>query len=213
MPPAAPIKIHRVEFARPAATWAQLPDGGRPEVAFVGRSNVGKSSLLNALVGRRQLARTSQTPGKTQALNFFDVEAEGWPPFYLVDLPGYGYAKVAKTQRAAWDRMLLRYLAERGLGEGGVPGPLRVVVHLIDSRHAPTGLDLDLQEILRAGPVPFVIALTKSDKISGNVRRARMQEWQRHLTASGLELPVVATSAEKKTGLDELWGWVRTFLA
>ncbi len=202
--------IRSVAFARPVDSWAQLPEDGLPEVAVVGRSNVGKSSLLNALVGRRQLARTSQTPGKTQALNYYRVEAggePGGPPervFYLVDLPGYGYAKVAKTQRASWQRLAERYIAER---EG-----LAVVCQLVDSRHEPQALDLALMDQLRAGLVPFVVVLTKGDKISKNQRQARVADLRRRLAATGMEAPIVVTSAEKKEGMEELWDWIGTLL-
>ncbi len=196
-----------------------LPEDGLPEVAVVGRSNVGKSSLLNALVGRRQIARTSQTPGKTQALNFYHVEAvsEIQPPgaraavdriFYLVDLPGYGYAKVSQTQRSAWSRLGERYLNERGRDDG----PLTVVCALIDSRHEPQTADLALIDRLRAADVPMLLVLTKSDKISKNQRQSRAADLRRRLAASGLEAPIVTTSAEKKEGLEELWGWIGTFV-
>jgi GTP-binding protein len=204
--------IRAVEFARPVDSWGLLPDDGRPEVAMVGRSNVGKSSLVNALVGRRQLARTSQTPGKTQALNFYLVEpaaepgAPPAPPFYLVDLPGYGYAKVAQTQRAAWQRLAERYLDVRS------DGPLAVVCQLIDARHEPTALDLALTDRLRAALVPFILVLTKADKLSRSQQQAAAAALRKRMAATGLEAPVVLTSAEKKAGLDALWDWIGTFL-
>jgi len=205
------MNIRSVAFARPVDSWAQLPEDGLPEVAVVGRSNVGKSSLLNALVGRRQLARTSQTPGKTQALNFYHVEAGGTkeePPqhvFYLVDLPGYGYARVAKTQRAAWQRLAERYIAERER--------LVVVCQLVDSRHEAQPLDLALMDRLREALMPFVVVLTKSDKISKNERQSRVAALRRRFAADGLEAPIVLTSAEKKEGMDEVWDWIGTLLA
>lgn len=208
------MKLRDIAFARPAASWAQLPDDGLPEVALVGRSNVGKSSLFNALVARKGLARTSQTPGKTQTLNFYRAEpapAAGRParpPFYLVDLPGMGYAKVAQAQRAAWGRLMERYLQERAADDG----PLALVVQLVDSRHDPQPLDLAMLDLLRGGPAPFVLALTKSDKLSKNQQAARVATLKRQLAAEGLEPMLVLTSAEKKEGLDALWGWIATFL-
>lgn len=205
------MNIRSVAFARPVDSWAQLPEDGLPEVAVVGRSNVGKSSLLNALVGRRQLARTSQTPGKTQALNFYHVEAGGEkeePPqhvFYLVDLPGYGYARVAKTQRASWQRLAERYIAERER--------LVVVCQLVDSRHEAQPLDLALMDRLREALMPFIVVLTKSDKISKNERQSRVAALRRRFAADGLEAPIVLTSAEKKEGMDEVWDWIGTLLA
>jgi GTP-binding protein len=212
------MRIHSVTFARPVSSWAALPDDGLPEVALVGRSNVGKSSLLNALVGRRQVARTSQTPGKTQALNFYVVESEPakgaggrvvapGKTFYLVDLPGYGYAKVAQTQRAAWQRLAERYLDERYAA-----GRLRVVCALIDSRHEPQASDLELIDRLREAGVPFVVVLTKADKLSANQRASRVAGLKRRLLEDGLEPAIAVTSAEKKEGLEEVWGWVEVFV-
>ena len=212
--------IKTVEFARASGAWNQLPDDGLPEVAFVGRSNVGKSSLVNALVGRRAIARVSRTPGKTQAYTYYRVEAAeeaavsaggdapAAPPvlrqFYLADLPGYGYAKVAQTQRAAWERLFARYLAERPT--------LRAVFQLVDARHDPTALDLALMGHLRASGHPFVLVLTKGDKLSKNQQRSREATLRRQLDADGLEPPVVLTSAEKKEGLDAVWDWAGAFL-
>ena len=197
------MRIHNVEMVRAAGSWAQLPEDGRTELAFVGRSNVGKSSLLNLLIGRKALARTSNTPGKTTTLNFYlvNADAQGQGGFYLVDLPGYGYAKVARTQREQWMQLIGRYVTERV--------PLGVVFHLIDSRHPPTKLDEELLDLLRGGPVPYVILLTKADKLGKNQQRSRVAELKRRLKGMGLDLPVVLTSAEKKEGAEEIWRWVQ----
>ncbi len=198
------MKVRSVEFVRSAGTWAALPEDGRTELAFVGRSNVGKSSLLNYLIGRKALARTSNTPGKTATLNFYLTNANerGDGGFYLVDLPGYGYAKVAKTQRAKWMQLIGRYVTERE--------PLGVVFHLVDSRHPPTALDEELLDLLRGGPVPYVILLTKADKLGKNQQRSRVAQLKRRLEGMGLDLPVILTSAEKKQGAAEIWQWVET---
>ena len=208
------MKIHDVRFTLAAPTWAALPPGVWPEVAFAGRSNVGKSSLLNALCGRKQVARTSGTPGKTQALNFYAVNpnAQGDPALFLVDLPGYGYAKVAQSQRAAWQRLVGRYVTERAEAQGDRRAPLRAVVQLIDSRHPPTALDLELMAVLMESDAPHLIVLTKSDKLSANGRQTAVAGLNRVLAPYGLDVPVLLTSAEKKTGLMEVWRWIETLL-
>ena len=176
----------------------------------MGRSNVGKSSLLNALLGRKQLARTSGTPGKTQALNFYALNPDrnGTPALYFVDLPGYGYAKVSQAQRAAWQRLVGRYVTERAAGGG----PLRAVVQLVDSRHPPTKLDEELVAVLLESPAPHLVALTKADKLSANGRQKAVAALERHFEPYGLSLPTVLTSAEKGQGLGELWGWIDAVL-
>jgi len=196
------MKVKTVDFVLSAPSWAAMPKDRKAEIAFVGRSNVGKSSLLNALIGRKNLARTSSTPGKTQALNYFLVN--GPAGFYLVDLPGFGYAKVSQKQRAAWQLLIGGYVTERE--------ELRLIFHLIDSRHEPTKLDDELIEIMRGSSVPRVILLTKADKLPKNQQRSRVAQVQRRLVSAGVELPVVLTSAEKKTGMDEVWKWVETLL-
>lgn len=203
-----PEDIKTVRFARGVARWDGLPDDGRPEIAFVGRSNVGKSSLVNYLVGRRALARTSNQPGKTRELNFYAVN-EGRPDgpvegFYLVDLPGYGYAKISKAERARWAGLMGRYLTERER--------LRAVFVLIDGRHGPTKLDEELLLTLKGGPVPYVAVLTKGDKLSGNERQKIAAQTRRRLAELGIEIPVLMTSAEKKQGAEQVWEWAGTLL-
>ncbi len=149
------MKIHRAEFVTSAPSMAQAPPGGlRPEVALVGRSNVGKSSFLCSLVGRKGLAKVSSTPGKTRMLNYFLID-ERW---YLVDLPGYGYAKVSKTEQERWGRTMEEYLSRR---EG-----LTVVIQLVDARHGPQASDLQMQGWLSDRPFKHLVVLTKSDKLS-----------------------------------------------
>lgn len=205
------MKIKTARFVTAAPGWAQLPEDGTPEVAFVGRSNVGKSSLLNALLGRKALAHTSGTPGKTQALNFYRINGRHEPHdgpigqggFFLVDLPGYGYAKVSQKQRARWQEMIGQYVVGRA-----EEGQLRAVVQLVDGRHPPTKLDTELALLLRESPAPHIIALTKGDKLSGNTRPKAEATARKHFKSLGLELPIVTTSAQTKRGIDELWKWI-----
>jgi GTP-binding protein len=193
--------LDQATFEIGAASWAQLPADGRPEFAFVGRSNVGKSSLLNALLGRKNLAYTSKTPGKTQQLNYFRVDGR----FYAVDLPGYGYAKAPKAARAEWAQLQERYLAERG--------PLRGVVQLIDSRHPPMDSDVALIERLEATGRPHLLALTKTDKLSGNGRAQAERRVEACLNDLGVDRPVVLTSAQSNRGIGALRRWLQDQLA
>lgn len=190
------MKIRQVEFVKGATKWQHLPTDGLPEVAFVGRSNVGKSSLLNMLTGRKNIARTSRTPGKTQEFNYYRVNDR----LYFVDLPGYGYAKIAKTQRAKWGQLIGQYLTERE--------PLRAVFHLVDSRHPPTTLDRDVMATMRGSPVPYLIVLTKADKLSGNARARTRAEIDNVLAAAAMEVPLVFTSAKTGRGREELLRWI-----
>ena len=214
------MTVHSARFVTAAPGWAQLPNDGTPEVAFVGRSNVGKSSLLNAMLGRKALARTSQTPGKTQALNFYRVNGRHEPEdgpigqggFFLVDLPGYGYAKVSQKQRAAWQQLIGSYVVERAFPDGPRPAPLRAVVQLVDGRHPPTKLDTELALLLRESPAPHIIALTKGDKLSGNTRPKAEATARKHFKKLGLELPIVTTSAQTKRGVDSLWRWIEPLI-
>lgn len=188
------------QFVKGVADWEGLPRDGRPEAAFIGRSNVGKSSLINALVRRKNLARTSKTPGKTREFNYYLVDRR----FYFVDLPGFGFAKVAKKERERWARLIERYLNERL--------PLRAVVHLIDSRHPPMEQDEDVMAFMRGGDVPYLIALTKTDKLSNNQRQQSVARTKKVLAGMGLEVPIVPTSAQTGRGVSKLWQWITSLV-
>lgn len=190
----------RAEFVKGVAQWEQLPHDGTPEVAFIGRSNVGKSSLFNALVGRKNLARTSKKPGKTTEFNFYRVDGK----YHFVDLPGFGYAKVARKERERWALLIERYLNERA--------PLRAVVHLIDSRHPPMETDEDVIDFMRTLDVPYVLVLTKADKLSGNGRFQSKNRVEKLLDGVGLKLPIVLTSAKTGRGIKELQSWLADLL-
>lgn len=190
------MKKPAARFFRSVTRWEDLPDDGLPEVAFAGRSNVGKSSLLNALLRAPGLARTSSTPGKTRQLNFYRVNEQ----LYFVDLPGYGYARTSQQERRLWGRLITRYLQERPT--------LALVVHLIDSRHPPTPLDEAMMDLMRGQHVPYLIALTKADKVSGNRRAQAVREVERALQARAMEVPIIPTSAHTGLGLRDLWRWI-----
>ena len=171
----------------------QLPDSSLPEIAFAGRSNVGKSSLINALTGRKALARTSNTPGRTQQLNFFDLGRR----LVLVDLPGYGYAKVSKTQVAAWTRTLKSFLRGRVA--------LRRVCLLIDSRVGLKDLDRDMMEMLDAAAVVYQVVLTKVDKLKSDELETTMSTISNELAKRSAAHPMLAlTSSSKSLGIREL---------
>lgn len=183
------MKITSAEFTKSAFAAAHYTTDGLPEIAFLGRSNVGKSSLLNSLLQRKGLARTSNTPGRTQSINFFLVNER----FYFADLPGYGYAKVSKTMRHDWGVMAEEYLSTRD--------ELVLSVQLIDSRHLPTKLDVQLNEWLRYHDKPHFIVATKADKLSNNQLKTNLRQIERTMPQS----KVVAYSALTGRGRDEVW--------
>lgn len=190
----------RLRFATSAARPSQLPERAA-EVAFVGRSNVGKSSLINALAATKQLARVSNTPGRTQLINLFAVEER--PGAGVVDLPGYGYAKVSGRVRRDWPEMIEGYLLDRE--------SLAQVFVLVDAVVGPTPLDQQMLDWLRANAVPHTVVATKLDKVKSSKRPARRRE-----LAAGCDLEVgdvVWTSTANGTGIDELRSLVRTHLA
>ncbi len=178
------------------ASFVSNPVIERSEIAFAGRSNVGKSSLINCLLGRKNLARTSGAPGKTRTFNYYNVNDR----FYFVDMPGYGYAKTSRKNRELWGRRIGRYLAE---GRS-----LRLLIHCIDSRHPPQTMDEDVLALMRGEPVPYIIALTKTDKLSGNGRAQSAGRIVALLKRAAIEAPVVMTSATDGRGREELLRWV-----
>ena len=190
------MKIVSADFIKSAYSRAHWVDAALPEIAFLGRSNVGKSSLINSLLLRRGLARTSNTPGRTQCINFFLINDS----FYFVDLPGYGYAKVSKAMRADWGKMAEEYLADRP--------QLDLCVQLIDSRHPPTPLDQQLNEWLIHNRKPHLAVATKSDKLSNNDLRKSLNAARKALVAT----TIIPYSAQTGRGRDELWTEIKKSL-
>ena len=188
-----------MSFYGSAASPDGFPRDGSPEVAFLGRSNVGKSSLLNALAGV-SLARVSKTPGRTRLVNFFRVSGGGWPSLYLVDLPGYGFARAPREEREGWEKLATSYLVGRA--------PLSLCVFLVDSRHEPTADDLTLKAWLDYHGLPYVLAATKADKVG----RSDLRKSQAGLTA-GLGRPVIPVSARTGSGVSELQKTIRAAAA
>lgn len=189
------------EYLISSPTYEQCPKPDRFEIAFIGRSNVGKSSLINMLAGRKNLAKTSGKPGKTQMINHFLID-ESW---YLVDLPGYGYAKTSKTNREAWAEMIDDYLVNRE--------NLQIVFVLIDSRLDPQKIDLEFINWLGENNVPFALVFTKADKQSTNKGQQNMAKFRKVLKQTWEELPIFfLTSAETSLGRDELTEYISVLL-
>lgn len=187
------MKVTSAKFTASAATWASVPRGQLPEVAFIGRSNVGKSSLINSLLGVKGLARTSSTPGRTQALNFFLINEQ----FYFVDLPGYGYAKTSKTTRQAWGKLIEKYLAERE--------QLVLSILIVDARHEPSPLDLQMKSWLQHFGLSYLVVSTKIDKLSTNERRVSQARARESLDTDR----VIPYSALTREGARELWAEIQ----
>ena len=186
------FKIKNSDFVTSAVKKDQYPVTGLPEIAFVGRSNVGKSSIINALTNRRKLAKVSQTPGKTRLINFFEINNN---ELYLVDLPGYGYAKVSKTEKASWGNTIETYLGSRE--------ELKRVVLLVDSRHKPTADDIQMHEWIKFYGYDEVIIATKSDKLSNNELR-KSEKIIKDTLKLGKEDKLYFFSSVNKKGKDEL---------
>jgi len=193
------MKFRSAQFAGASADAESFLGDGRPEVAFAGRSNVGKSSLLNRLLGAK-LARTSSTPGRTQTVNWFRVEDRFW----LVDLPGYGYAKVSRTAREAWAKTVASYFAR--------PHDRRLVIQLVDAKVGATALDRDATEYFESLAVPSVVVATKIDRLKRGERARRMQEIRSDLGLA-TEDELLAVSADTGEGVRELWKRIADFLA
>ena len=188
------MKAREARYLISATKASGYPPESVPEFAFAGRSNVGKSTLINALVGKAKLARASNTPGRTRLLNWFEVEPPKGSTMNFVDLPGYGYAKVPKEMRSAWRPMVEAYLARRAT--------LRLVFVLIDARRGPEADDRDLLDWLGEMGVPAVVVLTKADKLKKSQRKLAAQKAKKEL---GLAREPILSAAESLEGLSALW--------
>lgn len=184
------MNYHKATFKAAYGTSSQLPPSTRPEISFAGRSNVGKSSLLNKLMYRKGLAKVSATPGKTATINFYDVDGVDF-----VDLPGYGFAKVSKKEKDRWSELIEGYFNDERI--------FSLVVALIDIRHEATALDVHMVEFLRESGLPFAIVLTKADKLSKQQTIKQTAAIRKQLKLPK-EVPFIATSSEKGTGIDDL---------
>jgi GTP-binding protein len=187
------MQIKQAKFIMSNTDYRKCPPPEMPEFAFIGRSNVGKSSLINTLVARKNLAKTSGTPGKTQLINHFLIN-ENW---YLVDLPGYGYAKTSKTNRAKWEKMISTYLLNRE--------NLVTTFILIDSRLEPQKVDKEFMTWMGENSLPFVIAFTKTDKMTKNRLAGNVKLWKEFLQSRWEELPLsILTSSKTKLGKEDI---------
>lgn len=185
------MNYHNVKFTAAYGTSKQLPPSTRAEVSLVGRSNVGKSSLMNKLFNRKKLAKVSATPGKTSTINFFEAE---WADF--VDLPGYGFAQVSKSEKARWREMIEGYYNQ--------DREFCCVVSLIDIRHPATALDVNMIEFLIAAELPFMIVCTKADKLSKNKCAQSIAALRRQLGFSRDEVEIIPISSANGSGIDDL---------
>ena len=192
--------IKSAEFKGAFVDWHKLPDLDFPEIAMVGRSNVGKSSLINKILNRRNLAKSSSTPGKTRTINFYLINQS----FHLVDLPGYGYAKVSRSEQQKWGQIIENYLKNRK--------QLRGVMHLIDIRHEPGENDVLMKEWLSHYDIPILIVATKADKISRGAGLNRLDLLRRELKLPPAE-PLLAFSSLAGTGKDKLWAEIELLLS
>ena len=184
------MNFNNVTFERSFGISSQLPPSTLPEVAFAGRSNVGKSSMLNALFGRKSLAKVSQKPGKTSTINFFATDTARF-----VDLPGYGYACVAKSEKGRWAELIEGYFNQNR--------NFALVVSLVDIRHEAQQLDLNMIGFLQEAGLPFAVVLTKADKLSKNQQNKQAALLRRQLALPD-DVPMLVTSSEKKIGFDNL---------
>ena len=190
------MQIRSASFVTSVADPDRLPMEGLPEIAFAGRSNVGKSSLLNRLLNRRQLAGTSKTPGKTRTLNYYCVNGA----LHFVDLPGYGYAKRGQQERRQWAELINGYLDTRT--------SLRGILHLMDARHDPTARDVEMANWLMQFDRPFLVVATKADKLPGSRQKSRLDRTRDLLSRVG-EFDLVPFSAVSGLGRLAVWNWIR----
>ena len=189
------MEVNQVELTISAVEEEQYPAGSQPEIALVGRSNVGKSSLTNALINRKNFAHTSSQPRKTQTLNFYHVEDQ----LYFVDVPGYGYAKVSKKQREKFGKMIEHYLSSRP--------QLKGVIELVDGRHTPTEDDIAMYQWLTYYQVPTLVVATKVDKVKPS-QFNRIEKQVRQALSMTKTAPLQLFSAQTKLGKEMVWNWI-----
>jgi GTP-binding protein len=194
------MKVTNAEIVISAVSKTQYPNDQLPEIALAGRSNVGKSSFINKLIARKSLARTSSKPGKTQTLNFYKIN----DAFYFVDVPGYGYAKVSKTEREKWGKMMEEYFQTRDT--------LKVVLLITDIRHEPTKDDIQMYEFLKYYELPVIVVATKLDKIPKGKRAQHLKRTIQTLQVEKGDL-VIPFSSETGEGKDEAWKLLTKYLS
>ncbi|WP_405100858.1 ribosome biogenesis GTP-binding protein YihA/YsxC [Oceanobacillus sp. FSL H7-0719] len=193
------MKINQAEIVISAVSEAQYPDEGLPEIALAGRSNVGKSSFINTLINRKNLARTSSKPGKTQTLNFYKLNEA----FYFVDVPGYGYAKVSKKEREKWGRMMDAYFQKRET--------LKAVVLVCDIRHEPTDADVQMYDYLKYYDLSIIIIATKLDKVNKSKRHKQLKLVKQTFEVDDNDI-VIPFSSETGEGKEEAWQTLKQYL-
>ncbi len=186
------MDLSKARYELTAVKPSQYPAGSMPEIALVGRSNVGKSTIINTLLARKGIARVSSEPGKTRGINFYNVD----DTLYLVDLPGYGYAKVSKKEKASWGDMINTYLHSRS--------HLKMIVMLVDIRHTPTGDDKIMYKWIAEQDINHLVVATKADKVARGKVHGRLQEIRKVLDLSEAGR-LIAYSSETKQGRDDIW--------
>ena len=195
------MEIKKAEYIISNPSVDKCPKPDRPEYAFIGRSNVGKSSLINMLCNKKELAKISSAPGKTQLINHFEIVSGKSTKWYLVDLPGYGFAVISQKQRKSWERMIVNYIRQRE--------NLSNLFVLVDSRHTPQQIDIDFINRLGEWQIPFTIVFTKTDKNKPAVTPRNINAFMNRLSRTWTELPVYfISSALKKTGRKEILDFI-----
>ncbi len=193
------MKITKAELVISAVSRNQYPGEGLPEIAFAGRSNVGKSSLINCLLNRKNLARTSSQPGKTRTINFYRINDS----FFMVDLPGYGFAKVSKSERLKWGKIMDEYLNTRTTLEG--------ILQLVDMRHRPTELDVMMYGWIKEAGFPGIVIASKADKVSRGKWNSHLRDIINTLGMEGEDI-IIPFSAVKREGKEQLWDIIKHFV-
>src|SRR5690625_3338098 len=194
------MKVTKAEIIISAVSQAQYPKTNIPEIALAGRSNVGKSSFINKMVNRKNLVRTSSKPGKTRTLNFYTINDD---LFYFVDVPGYGYAKVSKSEQAKWGKMMEEYFETRE--------QLQLVVLIVDIRHKPTREDIQMYDYIKYLVIPILIIATKHDKIDKNKRTQHINQIK-NVFSHGEDVTIIPFSAETSENKDIIWKEIEKYI-